>query len=114
MGADVVPFMLNRLPEGTLSKVQSVVLLGPSHKVDFQFHLTNWIGGSQGKEALSVTPEVERLKGKPILCFYGVEDKDTICNRLPSGIAQVIELKGGHRIGRNYEDIADAILQKGQ
>ena len=114
MGADVVPFMLNRLPEETLSKVQSVVLLGPSHNVDFQFHLTNWLGGSQGREALAVIPEVEKLKGKNIICVYGIKDSDTICNSLPSGTAKVIELTGGHRIGRNYEGIANVILEKAE
>jgi type IV secretory pathway VirJ component len=114
MGTDVTPFMLNRLPVQTLSKVQSVVLIGPGHKIDFQFHLTNWLGRPQPKEALAVIPEVEKLKEKNIVCVYGMEDSDTICNCLPSGTAKVIELKGGHRIGSNYEEIANAKLNEAE
>jgi type IV secretory pathway VirJ component len=111
MGADVLPFMLNRLPEGILSKVQTVILLGPGHAVDFEFHLTNWIGESGGKNALPVIPEVDKIKGKKILCFYGSDDQDAICNSLRPGLAESITLKGGHRIGTNFESIADAILR---
>jgi type IV secretory pathway VirJ component len=110
MGADVLPFMLNRLTEEALSKVQSVVLIGPGHNVDFQFHFTNWLGKPSGKHALSVLPEVEKLKGKKILCFYGRDDSDAICNSLTPGLARVIPLEGGHRVGRNFEGIAEAIL----
>jgi type IV secretory pathway VirJ component len=114
MGADVLPFMLNRLPSQTLSKVQSVVLIGPGHKIDFQFHLKNWLGRPQPEEALAVIPEVEKLNVKNTVCIYGMEDSDTICNSLPSGKVKIIELKGGHRVGRNYEGIADEILQKAE
>ena len=114
MGADVLPFMLNRLPEQTLLKVQSVVLIGPGHKIDFQFHLKNWLGRPQPQEALPVIPEVQKLKVKNTVCVYGTEDSDSICNSLPSGKVKVIELKGGHRVGRNYEGIADEILEKAE
>lgn len=112
MGADVTAFMVNRLPEEFRSKIQMAILLGPSHDVDFQFHLTNWVGGSQGKTALLVKPEVEKLKGIKILCFYGEGDKDTICPELDTSLATVIPEKGGHRVRSNYDPIVRKILEE--
>ncbi len=112
MGADVAPFMISRLPEKLYSRVYSIVLMGPGHDVDLEFHLTNWIGGSQGDKALPVQPEVEKLKGKDIECIYGKSDRDEICESLPPGFAHVIARSGGHSIGKNYQGIADVILAK--
>jgi len=112
LGADVLAFMVNRLPEELRSKIQLAVLLGPSHEVDFEFHLTNWVGGSQGKKALPVKPEVEKLKGMKILCFYGEGDKDTICPELDTSLATVIPEKGGHRVRSNYDPIVQKILEE--
>ena len=112
MGADVLAFMVNRLPEDQRSKIQMAVLLGPSHDVDFQFHLTNWIGGSQGKNALPVKPEVEKLKDIKILCFYGEGDKDTICPELDTSLVVVVPEKGGHRVRSNYDPIVQKILDE--
>ncbi|HVP37288.1 MAG TPA: AcvB/VirJ family lysyl-phosphatidylglycerol hydrolase [Terriglobales bacterium] len=112
MGADVLGFMVNRLPENLRSKIQMIVLLGPSHDVDFKFHLTNWLGGSQGKNALPVKPEVEKLKGIKILCFYGEGDNDTICPELDTSLAIIIPEKGGHRVRSNYDPIVQKIFEE--
>jgi type IV secretory pathway VirJ component len=111
MGADVLPFMLNRLPGDLLSRVQTVALIGPGHKVDFEFHLSNWLGGSR-ENNFSVLPEANKLKGMKILCFYGSDDTDAICKDLKPGLAEVIKLEGGHRVGRNFEGIAEDVLRE--
>lgn len=112
MGADVSPFMISRLPDSLYSKILSVELLGPGRDVDLEFHLTNWIGGSQGDKALPVIPELEKLKGMDIDCFYGRDDNDQICKSLPPGLVHPVGRGGGHSVGRNYGDIAKVILDK--
>lgn len=112
MGADVAAFMISGLPPELYSKVSTVVLLGPGREVDLKFHLTNWVGGSQGKSALPVGPELEKLKGKDIECVYGDDDKNEICTSLPPGLAHNIERKGGHRVGFDYGKIASLVLGK--
>jgi type IV secretory pathway VirJ component len=109
-GADVLPFMINRLPEEFRSRVVLVVLMGPSHTAEFKFHLTDWLGGSSDKNALPVKPEVEKLKGTKILCFYGEGEKDTICPELDTNSTKAVPLKGGHRVGGNFEPIVQEVL----
>jgi type IV secretory pathway VirJ component len=112
LGADVLPFMVNRLPQELLRQVQGVVLLGPSDTVDFEFHLTDWLGASSEKEGYPVLPEVEKLKGIKILCFYGEEESHSLCKKLDVGLGKIISLRGGHHFGGDYEAIAGTILRE--
>jgi len=111
-GADVLPFMANRLPQDLLVRIQLVVLLGPGQTVDFEFHLTDWFADSSGKIARPVLPELEKLKGTRILCFYGEEEQETLCKNLDPTLARVIPLQGGHHFDGGYAALAETILQE--
>jgi type IV secretory pathway VirJ component len=109
-GAEVLPFMVNRLPEELRAKVRLVALLGPTPKVAFEFHVADWLGGSGEKDQLPVRPEIDKLAGTRILCFYGEEERDSLCPSLPSTLATVVALKGAHHFGGDYAGIARTIL----
>lgn len=111
-GADLMPFVINRLPQALRDKVQLIVLLGPSTTAQFEFHLTNWLGDAAGNAGDAVLPELEKLRGKKILCFYGDEEDDSLCKQLDPQLAKCIERKGGHRLGGNYAPVAETILQE--
>ena len=111
LGADVLPFMLNRLPPDLRSRVPVLALLAPSGEADFQFHLTDWFGTHHRKTALPVPPELERLRGLRILCFYGYKDKEAICDRLDAGLVTSFPIEGGHRFANRYGPVAEQILK---
>jgi type IV secretory pathway VirJ component len=111
-GADVLPFIISRLPEEIRSRVELVVLLGPDETVDFEFHLTDWLGDFSTKTSLQVLPEVKKLKGMKIICFYGKEEEETLCKSLDSKIAEVIPVEGGHRMRGRYEPVVESILKE--
>lgn len=113
LGAEVLPFMANRLPPDLLARVKTVVLMGPGPSADFQFHFADWLGNFKRKTDLPVLPEIERLKGKRIVCFYGEEEDGSLCPKLgQEGLARVIVLPGGHRIGSRFAAVADTILSE--
>ena len=62
-GADVLPFFASRLPADLLGRVRLVALLGPSETADFEFHVTDWLGG--GSKGQPVLPEVKKLGRAP-------------------------------------------------
>jgi type IV secretory pathway VirJ component len=64
------------------------------------------------KTDLRVAPEIEKLKGKKIFCVYGVEEEDTLCGMLPSGLVRPAVMKDGHHYGGDYKTIADLILKE--
>jgi Type IV secretory pathway, VirJ component len=112
LGADVLPFMANRLPREVLDHVSLIALLGPDEKIDFEFHLSYWLGGSFGSNARPVFPEVEKLKGKKILCFCGAQETDSLCHKMNTSLAKTIVLKGGHHFGGDYEGITETLLKE--
>lgn len=113
LGADVLPFMANRLPEDLLKQTSKVVLLGPAHLVDFEFHLADWLPGSASMATHPVLPEVQKLSGAKILCVYGEEEADTLCPDLDPQRATVLRLKGGHHFKGDYDALAETVLREG-
>ena len=111
-GADVLPFMVNRLSPTVRDRVSLIALMGLDEKIDFEFHLTDWLPGFASSKSLSVLPEVRKLKGKRLLCFQGSEENASLCSRLDNSIARSIILKGGHHFGGNYKAISDVILKE--
>ncbi|MCX6835955.1 MAG: bifunctional lysylphosphatidylglycerol flippase/synthetase MprF, partial [candidate division Zixibacteria bacterium] len=105
-GADVLPFMAARLPEDLLSKVALTALLGPEERVDFQFHIVDFISSAKHSSDLPTLPEVEKLYGRPLACFYGADESGSLCHLLDTSKVDVVELKGGHHFGGDYITIA--------
>src|SRR5712692_3046561 len=93
-GADVLPAMISRLPADLQAKTRLVALLGPSPRVQFEFHVTDWMRSSSIGDP--VKPEVEKLAGHRILCLSGEDDKDSLCRELSAPHVRVVILKGSH------------------
>jgi type IV secretory pathway VirJ component len=111
LGADVLPFMAYRLPNDLKQRTRLITLLSPSATVDFQFHLSYWLGGGDRKTDLHVLPEIKKLQGLPLLCIYGDDEKDSTCKKIPANLAKVVPLTGGHHYDGNYQNIANLILK---
>jgi len=111
-GADVLPLMLNLMPNEVRSETGLIALLGPSSTADFQFHWIDWFGHPKRSTSRPVLPELEKLKGKKILCFYGTKDDDALCRELDPNLATVTAIQSGHRFGKDYQPIVDAILRE--
>jgi type IV secretory pathway VirJ component len=103
-GADVMPFIYNRLPENLKRKVPRIQLLSPSAYTDFEIHVSYLFISKKN----SVISEVEKIN-KPIICYYGEdEDPKTLQNvRMPN--FKVIILNGEH----HYEKSFAVIVQSG-
>jgi type IV secretory pathway VirJ component len=107
-GADVLPFAVNRLPEATRPLVKLVAMIGVSTTADFEFHVTNWLGG--GDNGLPTAPEIRKLSAASALCVYGDDDDESICPKVNPVNARVIQLSGGHHFGGDYGKLARLIL----
>ncbi len=111
LGADVLPFMMNRLAEDLQPLVGTVVFMGPSASAEFEFHLGDWLGRSPGKNAVPTIPEIQKIRPEAaILCVYGEGDKDQICRQLDPRRVRSVMIPGGHKVGSGYAPVAAAIL----
>ena len=111
LGADVLPFMVNRLPPEVSNRVSLVALLGPSDRVTFEFHLRDWFGDSSSSDSLPVLPEVSRLRVRKILCFCGEKETDSLCSKLDPQHSRTFVLPGAHHFAGKYSFIAETIIK---
>ncbi len=111
-GADVLPFLATRLQKTALESIPLIAFLSVSHTADFQFHLTDWLGGGPSKTSMPVLPELAKLKGKRMLFFFGSEEKEEVAGISTAHLGKTISLPGGHHFGGHYEAIADSIISE--
>ena len=112
-GADVLPFFANRLPADLLGRVRLVALLGPGKTADFEFHVTDWLGG--GSKGQPVLPEVRKLGGHPpVLCLYGSKESDSLCPQIAAPLGKAQVLPGAHHFGGDYDALAALILKEAE
>ncbi len=112
-GADVLPFFTNRLPADLIGKIRLLALLGPGKTADFEFHVTDWLGG--GSKGQPVLPEVRKLAGHPpVLCLYGSQESDSLCPQITAPLGKAQVLPGAHHFGGDYDALAALILKEAQ
>jgi type IV secretory pathway VirJ component len=111
-GADIMPFVATRLPPELLAEVRLIALLGLAPNANFQFHLIDLVSNHHRSDDLPTIPEVTSLRGRDILCFYGVEEEEAACRSLPDSLATVVAMPDGHHFGARYGQIADRILSE--
>ena len=106
-GADVLPFLMNRLPRRLAADVRSMTLVAPSESATFEIHISNWLPGVT-TPGLPTRPEIARLPLAP-LCIHGAGEADTPCSALPG--AHSVVIGSGHHLGGDAEGIVGRILQ---
>lgn len=109
-GADVLPFVANRLTEETRQKVAVVALLGMGKTAAFEFRLSSWMNADTHDSRLPIAPEISRMSWANAICIYGVED--TAANCLPNAELGVkaISMPGDHHFDERYEELVNHIL----
>jgi type IV secretory pathway VirJ component len=111
-GADVLPVTINLLPSEFRSRITLTVLISASHSASFKFELSDWIKSSSPKDSIPTLPEIKKMQGMKILCVYGEHDEDVLCKDIDPKWVQIFTFPGGHKVGNNFEPIADAILKQ--
>ncbi len=111
-GADIAPFIANRLPRELRSELALVALLGPAERASFQFHWTDLLGDTSRPSDAPILPELERLRGTPVLCVYGKEEKESLCRLADTSAVRVDKRAGHHHFDGAYDAIAAEIIRQ--
>jgi len=107
-GADVLPFVVNRLPADLQSQIETVSLLGLDSTASFEISVADWIGSDAS--GLPTRPELANLKVKSVLCIYGEGEQDSICPGLQEPRITSEQVGTGHHFGGEYAQLAEKIL----
>ncbi len=112
-GAEIVPFLINRLPAHYRQRLVAGVMLSPTTNSDFEIHVGD-ILMTAGKGGYPTLPETERIRDIPLFCFYGIDDDepDDLCSRLHQQNVTGIGLPGGHHFEDDYPWMAEILLPR--
>lgn len=109
-GADISPFIYNRMAKNMHDKIISVILLDPSKTADFEVSLQGMIF-DKGRGDYKVLPEVNKMKAPKTLAilsnigirfpYKAITVKDFTMKHLP----------GNHRYNNDYAKLATLISQ---
>lgn len=112
-GADVGAFLPPLLPEGTSSKLRSVVLLSPSFSTGFVTKISNMLGmGSTDKDPYKVYPQLLKSPA-PVLCIFGAtEGSDFYPAIKPSAKLKKVLVPGSHKYNDDVTLIARTIIKE--
>jgi type IV secretory pathway VirJ component len=107
-GADVLPFVVNRLPADLRARVASVSLLGIDANASFEVRISDWVGSDAGGPP--TRPELAAMRHVPVLCIYGSGEADSICPGLGAADVTREEIGRGHHFSGEYARLAERIL----
>jgi type IV secretory pathway VirJ component len=108
-GADVLPPMINLLPQAQRDRIVQVSLLGLGNATNFEISVGGWVG-QDTQTGIMTVPELRKLAPGLIQCIYGEEDEGAACPRLESTGAEVIKTTGSHHFDGDYDALAERIL----
>ena len=107
-GANVAPFVENRLPDDLRGKVKGMVLLSPDTKGDFEIHVAGMLGKSGGP--YDVIAEIRSVQNASVLCVRGDQENASVQTALQGAAhVQFMQLPGSHHYDNNATKVATAI-----
>jgi type IV secretory pathway VirJ component len=109
-GADVLPFLVSRLPGDLAADVSLLSLLSPERTTAFEVETSGWLG-VHNSAGMPIAPELRKLSGIHVQCIYGADEgADSLCTTSAAAGAAVLAKSGGHHFDHNYDELADEIL----
>lgn len=110
-GADIMPFVVNRLPDSLLKHCAGITLFSPGTTTDFKIHILQLLG-SRHQWRYNVVNEIQAMRPVKTLFFFGEKEHDFPYKIISRDDWQLIYLKGGHTYGKERADMAKIILKR--
>lgn len=108
-GADVIPFVYNRLPANDQADIQSMVLLSFARSANFEIRLEGMIGKDIGK--FPTGPEMAKLPAGKVLCVYGTDEAGKSGCTESTAVGQRLPFPGNHHFNEDYETISEHLIE---
>lgn len=109
-GAGMAPFVANRMERDLRERVDAVVLLDPPERVSFQRRWRRPWRASPRPTDLPILPELERMRGIPLLCLYRRDDRDAFCPALDPALARREPVAERGKVARDGDALAARVL----
>jgi type IV secretory pathway VirJ component len=107
-GAEILPFIYDRLPRDIRERVKSLVMLSPETNTDFEIHITNMLGLGNRKNSYEVIPEMKKDTDALQVIVLGDEEHSIMADQLRNSGVKFISVPGDH----HYKGNAALIIGK--
>lgn len=109
-GADVLPFVLNRLPKNISDEVDVSFIMASSGNTDFEIHWLDMFGINK-KRSMDVVNEINRLRNTRIVIINASDDKNLDIKRISLNKFTLVVLPGGHHFDNDIDEIVQKIIR---
>jgi len=108
-GADVLPFVLNRLPKNISNKIKVSFLMASSGSTDFVIHIADLFGSGK-RRGMDVLSEVNKISNQKIVILNSSDDKGLDAGKIK--ISHITEiLPGGHHFDGDIDEIVKVLVK---
>lgn len=108
-GADVLPFVINKLPQILNQKLLVSFFMAPSGSTDFEIHWSDIFGGNK-KRSMEVVSEINKINGNKIVILNGSEEQGLDLSKITLKKYTLEVIPGGHHFEGNIAEIVKVIL----
>lgn len=109
-GADVLPFVINRLPPSLNEKLRVSFIMASSGNTDFEIHWAD-IFGKGKKRSMDVVSEINRIRpADKIVILNGSDEQDLDLSKITLKKYTHEVIPGGHHFEGNIDEIVKVIL----
>jgi type IV secretory pathway VirJ component len=109
-GADVLPFIVNRLSKNISDSITVSFLMASSGSTDFEIHWSDIFGGNS-KRKMDVVTEINKLSRENIVIINGSNEGMLALNKISLKKYTYEVLPGGHHFDGDTEEITRVILK---
>jgi type IV secretory pathway VirJ component len=113
LGAEILPFIITRLPGEMRSRISLVVMLSPSRTTDFEVHITDMLGMENKHNTYKVVDEIIRNNSIPSLCIFGSEEKTQVPAMLKDSNVKIAIIPGDHHYNSDASIIISTMKNHG-
>ena len=109
-GADVLPFIVNRMASDVKREIKLISLLGVSQRASFVIRLEGILGAANNGRTADASGTGQDQK-HPDQCVYGSDEKDSVCTAPElDKVVNRVAMAGNHHFNGDYRDTADTII----
>jgi type IV secretory pathway VirJ component len=108
-GSDLAPFAAAHLAGDIRPRLELIAFLSLLERASFTYHFSDLWRTTSGNGDIPILPVLEQLRGTPMLCIYGKDEKESLCRTAPAGLMRVVERPGAHHFDGNYDVLADEV-----
>ncbi len=106
MGAEILPFAVNRMEDKYVNKLEDLILIGPWQKATFKVKLADYFYEVNKGDDIYEELQKMKLNKSYVICD---DNEYSICMKDLQGVIDHQKMGGGHHFGGDYGSLAKLI-----